>query len=381
MNSSSSSSFVRRITAADGTRVTISLTTRSPWPDGSSPSRQTSGRSRTAASTADSASAASVQRASGSSARRSPTRVGRRSAAMSTCARFVGRSGGHRPRDLEDDRSTDYDMVMRVLIADDHRLIVEGVKRALEEAPDFEVVGECNSGSQVLPLVGRTNPDIVLLDLRMPGADGLACLSRIRKQHPDVKVVVLSVSTDENVIQTVLKRGASAYIVKSINPIDLPSALRQAIDGNGLQRDRPARSRRQRGARRRPHRARDRDPHRPRARPLERGDRQGALGRGADGQVPPDEHLPQARRLEPHRGRAPRVPERARREPDRRPLSWRDVQWVAAGLGRVEGSSARSSLRLLLPVTHGQERAPTAVSWTSKGSRRPRGVRRGPSNG
>ncbi|TML77526.1 MAG: response regulator transcription factor [Actinobacteria bacterium] len=93
---------------------------------------------------------------------------------------------------------------MRVLIADDHRLIVEGVKRALEEAPDFEVVGECNSGSQVLPMVGRTNPDVVLLDLRMPGADGLACLSRIRKQHPDVKVVVLSVSTDENVIQTVL---------------------------------------------------------------------------------------------------------------------------------------------------------------------------------
>jgi DNA-binding NarL/FixJ family response regulator len=120
---------------------------------------------------------------------------------------------------------------MRVLIADDHRLIVEGVKRALEEAPDFEVVGECSSGSQVLPMVGRTNPDIVLLDLRMPGADGLACLSRIRKQHPDVKVVVLSVSTDENVIQTVLKRGASAFIVKSINPIDLPSALRQAVDG------------------------------------------------------------------------------------------------------------------------------------------------------
>ena len=136
------------------------------------------------------------------------------------------------PAVLEDDRSTDYDTVMRVLIADDHRLIVEGVKRALEDAPDFEVVGECNSGSQVLPLVGRTNPDIVLLDLRMPGADGLACLRRDPQAAiPTVKVVVLSVSTDENVIQTVLKRGASAYIVKSINPIDLPSALRQAVDG------------------------------------------------------------------------------------------------------------------------------------------------------
>ncbi len=120
---------------------------------------------------------------------------------------------------------------MRVLIADDHRLILEGVKRALESEPDFEVVGECESGSQVLPRVGRTNPDLVLLDLRMPGADGLVTLTRLRKQYPDVKVVVLSVSTDENVIQTVLKRGASAYIIKSINPVDRPSALRQAVEG------------------------------------------------------------------------------------------------------------------------------------------------------
>jgi DNA-binding NarL/FixJ family response regulator len=120
---------------------------------------------------------------------------------------------------------------MGVLIAEDHKLIVEGVKRALEEAEDFEVVGECSSGSQVLPLVGRTNPDVVLLDLRMPGADGLTCLAQIKKRYPEVKVVVLSVSTDENVIQTVLMRGASAYIVKSINPIDLPSALRQAVEG------------------------------------------------------------------------------------------------------------------------------------------------------
>ena len=120
---------------------------------------------------------------------------------------------------------------MRVLLADDHKLIVEGVKRALEETDDFEVVGECSSGSQVLPMVGRTNPDLVLLDLRMPGADGLASLTRIRRQYPDVKVVVLSVSTDENVIQTVLARGASAYIVKSIDPVDLPSVLRQAVEG------------------------------------------------------------------------------------------------------------------------------------------------------
>ena len=124
-----------------------------------------------------------------------------------------------------------YDRKMKVLIADDHRLIIEGVRRALEDAGDFEVVGECSSGSQVLPMVGRTNPNVVLLDLRMPGADGLSCLTRIRSQYPEVKVVILSSSTDEKIIANVLKRGASAYVVKSVNPVDLPSVLRQAIDG------------------------------------------------------------------------------------------------------------------------------------------------------
>ena len=85
---------------------------------------------------------------------------------------------------------------MRVLIADDHPLILAGIKRALEEADGFDVVAEASSGSQVLPLVSQTNPDLALLDLRMPEMDGLTCLDRIRKQHPKVKVVILSVSTD-----------------------------------------------------------------------------------------------------------------------------------------------------------------------------------------
>jgi DNA-binding NarL/FixJ family response regulator len=119
---------------------------------------------------------------------------------------------------------------MKVLIADDHRLIVEGVRRALEEDGGFEIVGEAENGSQVLPLVSQTRPDIVVLDLHMPKVDGLICLDQIRKRFPETKVVILSVSTDEQLIQSVLKRGASAYIVKSVNPIDLPAALRQAVD-------------------------------------------------------------------------------------------------------------------------------------------------------
>jgi DNA-binding NarL/FixJ family response regulator len=120
---------------------------------------------------------------------------------------------------------------MRVLIADDHPLILAGIKQALESDEGFEVVAETQIGSQVLPLVSQTKPDLALLDMRMPEMDGLTCLDRIREQHPKVKVVILSVSTDPELIQNVLNRGASAYIVKSVNLQDLPSALRQALEG------------------------------------------------------------------------------------------------------------------------------------------------------
>jgi len=109
--------------------------------------------------------------------------------------------------------------------------MVEGTKQALERAGGFDVVGEAVNGSQVLPLIRRLQPDLVLLDLRMP-MDGLTCLTKIRKEFPDLKVAILSVSQDPELIQTALKRGANAYIVKSIDPDDLAGALRQALEGN-----------------------------------------------------------------------------------------------------------------------------------------------------
>jgi DNA-binding NarL/FixJ family response regulator len=120
---------------------------------------------------------------------------------------------------------------MKVLIADDHRLMVEGIRRALEPAGDIEIVGEAAIGSQVLPLVRRLSPDVVLLDMRMPHMDGLQCLDAIRKNCPKVKVIVLSVFSDPEHIQAAFRHGACGYIVKSVNPIDLPSAIRQAVDG------------------------------------------------------------------------------------------------------------------------------------------------------
>jgi DNA-binding NarL/FixJ family response regulator len=121
---------------------------------------------------------------------------------------------------------------MRVVIADDHRLVLDGIRRALETDDDFEIVGETQSGTQVLPLVGRTKPDLVLLDVRMPHMDGLACLDEIKRRHPDVKVVMLSASTNSELVEAALRRGASAYIVKTVNPEDLPATLRQALEGN-----------------------------------------------------------------------------------------------------------------------------------------------------
>ncbi len=121
---------------------------------------------------------------------------------------------------------------MRVLLADDHRLVLTGIRRALEEDGGFEVVGETQNGAQVLPLVARTQPDLVLLDVRMPNMDGLACLDEIKRRHPHVRVVMLSASQNEQLIESALRRGASAYVIKNIDPSDLPSTLRQAIEGN-----------------------------------------------------------------------------------------------------------------------------------------------------
>jgi DNA-binding NarL/FixJ family response regulator len=122
-------------------------------------------------------------------------------------------------------------MALKVLIADDHRLILNGIREALGEAQDIEVVAATHAGSQVMPLISRTEPDLVVIDIHMRGADGFSCLDLIRRRFPAVKIVVLSTVRDAERIQTALRRGASAYIVKTVDPRDLPSALRQAAEG------------------------------------------------------------------------------------------------------------------------------------------------------
>jgi DNA-binding NarL/FixJ family response regulator len=121
---------------------------------------------------------------------------------------------------------------IRVLIADDHPLMIMGVRRALERGADIEVVGEAHSGSEVMQLIERRRPTMVLLDMRMPGISGAECIERIRTTWPDVKVVVLSACDDRASIDEALGAGAAAYIIKSVDSADIASVLRQAASGS-----------------------------------------------------------------------------------------------------------------------------------------------------
>jgi DNA-binding NarL/FixJ family response regulator len=117
---------------------------------------------------------------------------------------------------------------LRVVVADDHRLILEAIRLSLSLTEDIEVVGETDRGAQVLPLVRETKPDLVLLDYLMPDVDGLAVLDEVRRECPDVKVVMLSGLDEPTLVREALRRGASAFVVKRLDPNELASSLRQA---------------------------------------------------------------------------------------------------------------------------------------------------------
>jgi DNA-binding NarL/FixJ family response regulator len=120
----------------------------------------------------------------------------------------------------------------RIVIVEDHPLMAGALEANLERADGFTVVGTVTSGHQAEPLVARTLPDLVLLDLNLPGLDGLSCLALLRERYPGVTVVVLSGTEDEEMVERALSGGAAAFVRKSIAPADLPILLRQVLLGN-----------------------------------------------------------------------------------------------------------------------------------------------------
>ena len=125
---------------------------------------------------------------------------------------------------------------IRVVLADDHALMRDAVKLVFEDGGSVQLVGEVANGHDLIPLMSRIDADFVLLDVQLPGLDGLRCLEALAEHHPRVKVAMLSAVDDPQVIESAFRRGACGYILKSVNPFDLPAAIRQIVDGSVIHR-------------------------------------------------------------------------------------------------------------------------------------------------
>jgi DNA-binding NarL/FixJ family response regulator len=119
---------------------------------------------------------------------------------------------------------------IRVILAEDHALMRDAVKLVFDSVEDVQLVGEVANGRDLLPLMRQVEADFVLLDVQLPGVDGLECLTALAKHHPQVKVAMLSSVDDPQVIESAFRRGASGYILKAVNPFDLPGAIRQIVE-------------------------------------------------------------------------------------------------------------------------------------------------------
>jgi DNA-binding NarL/FixJ family response regulator len=120
---------------------------------------------------------------------------------------------------------------LKVLVVDDHRLMLEAIRLQLERENDISVVGCVDSGETVVALAGQTGPDVVLLDVRMPGMDGLTVLEQLQARYPSIAVVMLSGIEDPVLVRAALERGAAAFVLKGIDPRDLAGAVRQVMRG------------------------------------------------------------------------------------------------------------------------------------------------------
>lgn len=120
---------------------------------------------------------------------------------------------------------------IKVLIADDHGIVREALRRYLQQLPEFEVVGEAKTGIEVLELCRELSPDIVIMDISMPGMDGIECSSRLRVEKPQVKVLALTCHDDEEHLKKSLLAGANAYVLKSSFSEDLRLALLTVFRG------------------------------------------------------------------------------------------------------------------------------------------------------
>ena len=123
---------------------------------------------------------------------------------------------------------------IRVLIADDHLIVREGLRLILETAEGMELVGEAADGAEAVRLAIQLQPDVVLMDLRIPGMDGLTAIERLRETHPQVAVVILTTYNEDDLMVRGLKAGARGYLLKDTGRETLFHAIRAAARGEML---------------------------------------------------------------------------------------------------------------------------------------------------
>lgn len=123
---------------------------------------------------------------------------------------------------------------VKIVIADDHQLLREGVKRILNMEKDFEVVGECGDGIQVVELCNSLRPDVVLMDINMPIENGVVATERLKEFFPEIKVIILSIHDDETYVFETLRKGASGYLLKDMEAESLINAIRSVVAGHAF---------------------------------------------------------------------------------------------------------------------------------------------------
>jgi two-component system response regulator NreC len=122
-------------------------------------------------------------------------------------------------------------MSVTILLADDHQVVRQGLRALLEAEPDFQIIGEAGDGLETIRLVERLKPKVLILDLMMPGVNGLEVARQINQRFPDTYIVVLSMHSNEAYVLEALRNGAAGYVLKETGITDLVRAVREALAG------------------------------------------------------------------------------------------------------------------------------------------------------
>ena len=123
---------------------------------------------------------------------------------------------------------------IRVLLADDQSILADGIKSVLSSCPDLEVVGIAADGFEALRLVDSSDPDVVLMDIRMPNMNGVIATQEIKRRRPDVKVLILTTFDDSDYILNAINNGASGYLLKDTSSAALIDAIKNAYEGDTI---------------------------------------------------------------------------------------------------------------------------------------------------